>query len=529
MKTDKIARDKLQQQLLDAEKQLEVSTRNSGECVAKLSECDTRIGASKGEAAAAQTEIKLLRVNLNNQLLGLKTTTDNLIKQKSDLQAALAAFQQVMDEKNKALSAAEVSKAVTAEELQAIRMALENAYNQNEALSGTFDTLSKALGTSTAEAIAAQQPAAAAAAQPQTGGATSVEELLASISKDLADLKKESVDSIVEVGKANMEKEGATTALTLKMSSLQERLDLLNTLVPNEKNLRQEIDTLNKKVLELGQTIEQKDKEIAAKVGEQVADKAREEASAKTADASIQTKEAELTRIQTELAAKTQELDTLRTTMVKDVESLKEQLAKAQADAKAAMLDATIAKTKGLEENAVKGKELEAAKKNAASKTTEVERLRNLATLANNANNAITASTKALVAATSKGAADTATALTTLSTAAKANNNITLANQIQAIADKNTQVKVASDAAKNAGDTQLAATVQNVVTAKNNVDSTSMINVVATGNNTAPVAASPAALARPAAVAPAAAPAAPAAAPAAPAARAATLAASVNR
>ena len=531
MKTDKIARDKLQQQLLDAEKQLEVSTRNSGECVAKLSECDTRIGASKGEAAAAQTEIKLLRVNLNNQLLGLKTTTDNLIKQKSDLQAALAAFQQVMDEKNKALSAAEVSKAVTAEELQAIRMALENAYNQNEALSGTFDTLSKALGTSTAEAVAAQQPAAAAAAQPppqpQTGGATSVEELLASISKDLADLKKESVDSIVEVGKANMEKEGATTALTLKMSSLQERLDLLNTLVPNEKNLRQEIDTLNKKVLELGQTIEQKDKEIAAKVGEQVADKAREEASAKTADASIQTKEAELTRIQTELTAKTQELDTLRTTMVKDVASLKEQLAKAQADAKAAMLDATIAKTKGLEENAVKGKELEAAKKNAASKTTEVERLRNLATLANNANNAITASTKALVAATSKGAADTATALTTLSTAAKANNNITLANQIQAIADKNTQVKVASDAAKNAGNTQLAATVQNVVTAKNNVDSTSMINVVATGNNTAPVAASPAALARPAAAAPAAAPAAPAAP--APAARAATLAASVNR
>lgn len=517
IKADKLARDKLQQQLLDAEKQLEDCTRNSGECVAKMSECDTRIGASKGEAAAAQTEIKLLRVNLNNQLVSLKTTTDNLIKQKSDLQAALAAFQQVMDEKNKALSAAEVGRAVSAEELQAIRVALENAYAQNETLTGTFDTLSKALGTSTAETIAAKQPAPAAAPPPpQAGGATSVEELLGTISKDLTDLKKESLDSIVEVGKANMEKEGTTSALTLKMSALQERLDLLNTLVPNEKNLRQEIDTLNKKVLELGQTIEQKDKEIAAKVGQQVADKAKQEASAKTADASIQTKDAELSRIQAEMAAKTQELDTLRAALAKDVASLKEQLAKAQAEAKAAMLNATIAKTKGVEENTVKAKELEAAKKNAASKTTEVERLQNLATLANNANNAITASTKALVAATSKGAADTATALTKLSTSAKANNNTTLANQIQAIADNNTQVKVASDAAKNASDTQLAAAVQNIVTAKNNLDSSSMINVVATGNNTAP--------ATRAAPAPAA-----ALAPAPAAARAASLAASVNR
>jgi hypothetical protein len=126
------------------------------------------------------------------------------------------------------------------------------------------------------------------------------------------------------------------------------------------------------------------------------------------------------------------------------------------------------------------------------------------------------ASTKALVEATSKGAADTAAALTKLSSFARENNNTNLASQIQAIADNNTQVKVASDAAKNADDTQLAVAVQNVVRAKNNIDSSSMINVVANGNITAPATA-----ALPVAAL--------AAAPAAPAARAATLAASVNR
>ena len=476
--SNKMAIDKLEKQYLDVEQRLVGAMKEKDKCMEGISKKDAKIASCVGDKTTVETEIGLLRANYTEQLNIIQKTTADLLKQKQDLQAALAAFQEVMNNNNKGVAEANIERVASEEQLASIKNILANAVDQNAVITGTFHSLTNALGDTTAQVAALE-------AKPQGGGGT-IQEQIVEIHTHLERLKNETVNAMVEKSDANMEAKTLEIAYTEKVEALQQQVDLLKTMLPNETALQARVDELNKKVLEMGSKISEKDRVIAEKTGEASKQALLDTSEQQKAEQVAASKDAELQLVKDELEQKKKELGDVHTSLEGQVTALKKQLAEAQAAAAKAQLAVTTATAVNTNDS----NKLKEAQKTIATNNQEAARLKNLAELANNNLNAIENSMRAFAKTTSKGAGDTVKALGKAAETAKSNNNGSLSDQIQAIAENHKQLQAVSDKATTATGQELVSAMNEVSKKKEIADPVKTITTL-TGGIPVPVAVSP--------------------------------------